>query len=109
MEIPRLGMHILAEVYDLQTAGPWLHAGEKLASLVVGRAQTVLGWFVSRRVWLTPSLRDRAVCEALPLCLERLQPQSKGRQAVGAQSADFCGAFMLIALMHEEGEGLATH
>lgn len=62
-----------------------MHAGEKLASLVVGRAGTVLGWFVSRRaVWMTPSLRDRAVCEALPSCLERLQPQSKSRQATFA-------------------------
>ena len=40
----------------------------------------VLGWFMSRRaVWMIPSLRDRAVCEALPQCLERLQPQSTSR------------------------------
>ncbi|CAK0783615.1 hypothetical protein CVIRNUC_006814 [Coccomyxa viridis] len=54
--------------------------GEKLASLVVGRSQTVLGWFICRRdLWATPSIRDRAVCEALPSCLDRLQPQRKER------------------------------
>ena len=32
-------------------------------------------------MWLAPSLRDRAVCEALPLCLDRLQPQRRNWQA----------------------------
>ena len=64
-----------------QSVQACLSAGEKLASLVVGRSQTVLGWFVCRRdLWATPSLRDRAVCEALPSCLDRLQPQRKERQ-----------------------------
>ena len=106
-DVPCLGRQCSVELYDPQTARPWLHAGEKLARLVVGRAQTVLGWFVSRRaVWLTPSLRDRAVCEALPSCLERLQAQSKGRQA---QSTGSSGAFVLLNLMHEEGESLALY
>lgn len=37
-------------------------------------------------MWLAPSLRDRAVCEALPLCLDRLQAQSRNRQATITKS-----------------------
>lgn len=83
------GMHVI-QLWGLLYAGvsvrgrdtlPCLHAGEKLASLVVGRDQAVLGWFMCRRaVWMIPSLRDRAVCEALPPCLERLQPKFRNRQ-----------------------------
>lgn len=58
-------------------------AGEKLAELVHGREETVLGWFVSRRdVSAIPSMRDRAVSAALPVSLARLQPQAEVRSAV---------------------------
>ena len=81
-------------MYKLQTTRRHLHAGEKLASLVVGRAHTVLGWFVSRRaVWMAPSLRDRAVCEALPACLERLQAQFRNRQGT---AMDLCGMSQIL-------------
>ena len=76
-------MEVHGKTQSGQTVQACLCAGEKLASLVVGRSQTVLGWFVCRRdLWATPSIRDRAVCEALPSCLDRLQAQRKERQVV---------------------------
>ena len=67
-------LRVEGETQSGQSVQACLSAGEKLASLV-------LGWFVCRRdLWATPSLRDRAVCEALPSCLDRLQPQRKERQ-----------------------------
>ena len=39
-------------------------------------AHSVLGWFVRRSgTWLVPSVRDRAVCDALPGLLALLSPR----------------------------------
>ena len=44
-------------------------------ALPAGGAHRVLGWFVRRSgTWLVPSVRDRAVCAALPGLLALLSP-----------------------------------
>lgn len=54
---------------------PWCCADEKLAELLAASDMMVLGWFICRdKVALVPSMRDKAVCAALPAVLAHLQP-----------------------------------